>query len=147
MYRSQLVDVQSCPSVPLATASTEYVYDLMLADTMLLIGSSYLMHLFEHPEDAEVTPAMYRKVPKKLRRRLEACPMKGSSVGWGIEFGEGMNWFVVFIYGCLGFAMSLLAAVVWAVIRADVQGAFAIAGFLIAFLLFCGGIPRSEIHM
>ena len=138
------MDVQSCPSIPPTTI--EYEYDPMPADTMPPIGSSYLMHLFEHPEDAEVTPVMYRKIPKKLRRRLEACPMKGCSIGWGIEFGEGMNWFVIFIYGCLGFAMALVAAIVWAVIRADVQGAFAIAGFLIAFLMFCAGIPRPEFH-
>lgn len=75
---------------------------------MLPIGSSYLMHLFEHPEDAEVTPVMYRKIPKKLRHKLEACPVKGGTVGWGIEIIERMNWFIAFLYGCLGFAVSLL---------------------------------------
>lgn len=119
----------------------------MPAEIMPPIGSNHLMHLFEHPEDADVLPVLYRKVPKKLIAKLEACPRKGSSAGWGLQYVEGMNWFVVFVYGCAGFGMALLAAVVWAATRADVQGAFAIAGFMIAFLLFCGGIARAEIHI
>ena len=126
---------------------TEYTFKPMPADMIPPIGSNHLMHLFEQPEDAEVVPALYRKIPKKLRARLKACPRKGSSVGWGLQFVEGMNWVVVFIYGCAGFGLSPLAAVVWAVAKADVQGAFAIASFMIAFLLFCGGIARAEIHV
>ena len=38
------------------------------------------MHLFQHPEHADVEPVMYRKIPKKLRDRLQACPVKGSTV-------------------------------------------------------------------
>jgi hypothetical protein len=105
------------------------------------------MHLFEHPEDAEVIPVLHQKIPKKLRVRLEACPTKGSSVGWGLHFVEGLNWLVVFIYGSTGFAISLIAALIWVAVRDDVQGAFAIAGFMIAFLLFCGGIARADIQV
>ncbi len=148
MYRSHLVDVQAHPSLPPPDAMrTLYTYEPMPADVVPPIGSNHLTHLLEHPEDAEVVPVLYRRIPKKLRARLEACPQKGSSVGWGLQFVEGMNWFVVFVYGCAGFGLALLSAVLWAVIRADVQGAFAIAGFIITFLLFCGGIARAEIHV
>ena len=76
---------------------TQYTYETMPADVMPPIGSNHLMHLFEHPEHAEVIPVLYRKIPKTLRARLVACPRKGSSVGWGLQFVEGMNWFVVFL--------------------------------------------------
>ncbi|KAK3694527.1 hypothetical protein B0T22DRAFT_373344 [Podospora appendiculata] len=145
VYRSQLVDVQFRPSIPPDGTASDYAYEPLPAEIMPPIGSNHLMHLFEHPEDAEATPVLYRKIPKKLRAKLEACPTKGSSVGWGLHFVEGMNWVVLFIYGCAGFGLSLLAAVVWATVRADVQGAFAIAGFMIAFMMFCAGIARSEI--
>ncbi|KAK0637021.1 hypothetical protein B0T17DRAFT_504403 [Bombardia bombarda] len=145
MYKSQLADVQACPSVPIPERRTEYAYEPMPADVIPPIGSNHLMHLLEHPEDAEVVPVLLKKIPKKLHAKLDACPIKGSSVGWGLQFVEGMNWLVVFVYGCTGFALSLVCAVVWATVRGDVQGGFAIAAFMIAFLLFCGGVLRSEI--
>ena len=147
MYRSQLVDVQARPSIPPDDKSTEYAYDPMPTDVMPPIGRNHLMHLLEHPDHAEVTPVLYRKIPRKLRAKLEACPIKGRSTGWGLQFVEGMNWFVVFIYGCIGFSLSLVVAVVWATVKGDIQGAFAMAAFMITFLLFCGGIARSEIHV
>jgi hypothetical protein len=125
--------------------NTHYNYEPMPAEVMPPIGSNLLMHLFEHPEDAEPVPVLYRKIPKKLRDRLQVCPVKGSSVGWGLQFVEGMNWFLVFVYGCAGFGLALLVALIWVALNADVQGAFAIAGYIIAFLLFCGGFARAEI--
>ena len=147
MFSSELVDVQARPSLPSGAGLAHYKYDSTPAGVMPPIGSNLLMHLFEHPEDAEVIPVLYRKIPKKLHVRLEACPREGSSIGWGLHFVEGMNWFAVFVYGCAGFILSLIAALSWAITKDDVQGAFAIAGFMIAFLLFCGGIARSEIHV
>ena len=147
MFSSALVDVQTSPSLPSGVGLAQYTYEPMPAGVMPPIGSNLLMHLFEHPEDAEVIPVLCRKIPKKLRARLEACPRQGSSVGWGLQFVEGMNWFAVFVYGCAGFALSLLAALVWATLKDDAQGAFAIAGFMISFLLFCGGVARSEINV
>jgi hypothetical protein len=110
------------------------------------VGPNMLMHLLEHPEDAEALPVLYRRIPKKLRLKLEPCPVKGSAVGWGLHFVEGLNWFVVFVYGCFAFVVSLLLAVAWAEIRNDVQGGFAIGGFMLAFLLFCAGITHQEIQ-
>lgn len=102
------------------------------------------MHLFEHPEEAEVLPVLFRKVPKKMRGKLEPCPVKGSAVGWGVQFVEGMDWFVIFFFGCVGFASALVFAVVWSVVRGDIQGGFAIAGFMLAFLGFCFGVTQND---
>lgn len=111
------------------------------------VGPNLLMHLFEHPEDAEVLPVLFRKIPKKLRDKLQACPRKGSAVGWGVQFVEGLNWFAVFVCGCVGFMAALLLAMVWSGVKHDVQGGFAIAGFLLAFLGFCLGIAKTEIQI
>lgn len=104
------------------------------------------MHLFEHPECAGVLPVLFRKIPKKLNNKLEPCPLNGS-VGWGVQFVEGVDWFVVFLCGCVGFALALILAVIWSTIRGDVQGGFAIAGFMLAFLGFCLGVVRTEIGL
>lgn len=108
------------------------------------IGPNLLMHLFEYPDHAEVTPVLYKRIPRKLRAKLEACPIQGSSAGWGIHYVEGLDRLTMYIYGCVGFAIALVMAVIWASIRDDVQGGFAIAGFLIAFLAFCGSLVQSE---
>ncbi len=126
---------------------TDYIYDPMPADTIPPVGPNHLMHLFEHPEDAESVPVLYRKIPKKLRQRLEACSIKGSSIGWGLHFVEGINWMVEFMYGSVGFMLSLITAIIWATINGDVQGGFAIAGFMIAFLSFGGGAATYEFQI
>jgi hypothetical protein len=145
-YKSQLVDIQARPSVPPDSKSTEYSYEPMPAELIPPIGPNLLMHLFENPEDAEVVPVLYRKIPKEIWDWLRACPVKGSSVGWGLQFVEGTDWTVFLAYGCAGFAVALVVALVWLALRADVQGAFAIAGYMIAFLMFCAGVLRAEMH-
>ncbi|KUI53187.1 hypothetical protein VP1G_10526 [Cytospora mali] len=147
MYKSQLVDIQTSPSIPPETRTQDYTYDPLPAESNPPIGTNLLMHLFEHPDHAECEPVLYKKVPKKLDYRLEACPVKKTAIGWGVSFVEGLNWFTVFIYGCAGFASALVLAVVWSMIRGDIQGGFAIAGFMLAFIGFCMGIARIEIEM
>jgi len=110
------------------------------------IGRKMFMHLFEHPDHADVIPVLYKRIPKKLRMKLEACPNKGFSTGWGVHFSEGMDFFAVFVLGCLGFTACLVISVVWTAVKGDVQGGFAIGGFLLAFMCFCGGIAHSEIR-
>ncbi|KAI0868244.1 hypothetical protein GGS24DRAFT_482943, partial [Hypoxylon argillaceum] len=135
VFRNKLVDVRACPSMP--TPGTEYAYDP--TDAIPPIGSNLLMHLFENPEHADVTLFLYNRFPKKLRAQLEACPMKGSSIGWGVEFVEGVDWYVVFAATCLGFLFCLIFAVGWAATKGDIQGGFGIASFLLAFVVFCSG--------
>lgn len=103
------------------------------------------MHLFEHPEDADVLPVLFHKIPKRLRDKLEPCPIKGSAVGWGVQFVEGVDWFVAFICGCVGFILALIFAIVWSAVRDDIQGGFAIAGFMLAFLGFCFGVTQNDL--
>lgn len=146
MYASQLVDVQFTPSLPpeTQTPGNNYAYDPKPAQTNPPIGPNLLAHLFEHPVDAGVLPVLYRKIPKKLHAKLQACPQKGYAVGWGIQFIEGLNLFMIVIAGCFGFAAALISALAWAILRQDIQGGFAIAGFILAFVGFLLGIARAE---
>lgn len=89
---------------------------------------------------------MYRKIPKKLRDTLQACPVKGSSVGWGVHFTEGVNWVALFSYGCIGFFFALIFAVAWSIARGDIQSGFAMGSFMVAFLVFCLGIAQTEVQ-
>ncbi|CAM1510656.1 Fc.00g009910.m01.CDS01 [Cosmosporella sp. VM-42] len=143
VYRRGLVDIHSCPSLP--PDRTEYEYDPMPADVVPPIGPNHLAHLFEFPDHADVVPILWNRVPRKLRAELVACPIKGSSVGWGLQFVEGVDWVVFFLYGCLGFAVCLLVALIWAVAKGDVQSGFAIGGFLLAFVMYCGSVAYSAI--
>ncbi|KAI1418484.1 hypothetical protein F5Y13DRAFT_149249 [Hypoxylon sp. FL1857] len=144
LFRNDLVDVQPGPSVPPAgQPNAQYTYESV--GTLPPIGSNLLMHLLSHPEDADTLPVLYRRIPKKLRFRLAACPINGSAVGWGINFVEGLNWFILFGYGCAGFAVGLIVAVGYTTAMGDVQGGFAIGGFILAFFLFCTGLMGKEI--
>lgn len=147
MYKSLLVDIQEWYSIPPEAHKNEYTYEPLPAECSPPIGPNILIHLFENPDHAECEPVLYKKIPKKLREKLEACPLKKSAVGWGVHFVEGLDWFTVFIYGCSGFATTLVLAVAWSIVRRDVQGGLAIAGFMLAFLGFCLGIARTEIQM
>ncbi|KAJ2998137.1 hypothetical protein NUW58_g418 [Xylaria curta] len=143
VFRNKLVDVRACPSMP--TPGNEYAYDP--TDTIPPIGSNMLMHLFENPEHADVTLFLYNRFPKKLRAQLEACPLKGSSIGWGVEFVEGVDWHIVFAVSCLGFLFCLIFAVAWAATKGDIQGGFGIASFLLAFVVFCISDRKQVTHL
>lgn len=122
-----------------------YTYEPIPAKTNPPVGPNLLTHLFEHPADAEVLPVLYRKIPKKLHPRLQACPQKGSAVGSGIQFVEGLDLLVVFMMGCVGFAAALVVTLAWSIVRQDLQSGFAMAGFVLAFVGFVLGIARAEV--
>ena len=147
MYRNHLADIRLCPAVPPPEKiGTEYAYDPgSHLDVIPPIGPNLLTHLFEHPEHADVVPTIWNRIPRKLRAELKACPTRGSSLGWGLQLVEGMEWLLFFILGCAGFLLCLLVAVVWSAVRGDVQGGFAIGGFLLAFLIFCGGVAHTAV--
>ncbi|KAK8044823.1 hypothetical protein PG993_004847 [Apiospora rasikravindrae] len=144
MYRRDLTDIRSQPALPPETLQTEYIYDPMPAELTPPIGSNLLVHFFEHPTHAGVLPDLYRRVPKRLREKLSPCPQKGSSLGWGIAFVEGVDTFMFFLCGCAGFFVCLMVAVAWTVAQSDVQGGFGIGAFLLAFMIFSGGLIYSS---
>lgn len=124
-----------------------YIYNPLPANPNPPIGANLLMHLFQNPTHADVEPIMHRRIPKKLRDRLEPCSVKGSAVGWGLQFVEGVDWVILFCYGCLGFFSALVLAVAWSIARADIQSGFAMGGFVVTFVIFCLGVAQTEVQL
>ncbi|CAG1989401.1 unnamed protein product [Fusarium graminearum] len=143
IFLSEIVNIQQCPSLPGSEARIEY--DFEQCDTSPPIGPNLLSHLFENPDHAEVLPVLFNRIPKKLGKKLCACPRKGSSVGWGIRFIEGLDPFAVFLCGCAGFLVSLCVSLIYTLVMDDIQGGFAIGAHMLAFFLFCGGCLQSAL--
>ncbi|KAI3551927.1 hypothetical protein CSPX01_00603 [Colletotrichum filicis] len=113
------------------------------ADTEPPIGVNLMMHLFENPDHADIFPVLFNRIPRKMREKLQPCPIKGGSDGWGMQFMETPNELYAFMFGCAGFLLCLAISVTWTLVKSDVQGGFAIGGFALAFTLFCGGLLHS----
>lgn len=90
---------------------------------------------------------MYRRIPKKLRAKLEPCPVKGSAVGWGVQFTEGVDWVALFACGLVGFLCALVFSAAWSIVRGDIQSGFAMGSFMVPFVIFCLGIAQTEIQL
>jgi hypothetical protein len=108
----------------------------MPAETIPPVGSNLLMHFFNHPEDASPRPVLLMCMPKRKREKLEPCPIRGSSVGWGIDVTIGTDHLKLFLLGLLACVASLIFGVVWTVRMEDIQGEFGAAGFIFALLGF-----------
>lgn len=93
-----------------------------------------MTHWFHHPEDANQMAITCVRTPKKRRDRLIVCPQAGTGVGWGIQIVEG--WFLskVWLLALLLFMLgSLVFGICWATLRFDVQGAFGVSAYMVAF--------------
>lgn len=122
LHRNRYADISRVPALPEPGTSD---YEFQSSELMPPVGSTYLMHLFKHPEDYDDELITYLRTPKR-RVRLEV------GIGWGLQLVEGFLpervW--ALILGLFGLA-SLVFAVVWTVMKDDVQGAFGIAGWML----------------
>ena len=100
------------------------------------VGPHLLQHLYENPHHAEVLPVLFNRIPKKMQTRLLACPKKGLSTGWGIQFVESLDLGVIFMSSLMEFLILLVVSLVYTVAKQDVQGGFTIGAFLLTFFLF-----------
>jgi hypothetical protein len=136
LYHKQLVDIHKSADIPPESHKDEYDYSPMPAETIPPIGSNLLMHFFLHPEDAASQPTLLPAIPKRKRDKLEPCPVRGSSVGWGIDVTTGVDELKLFLFGLVACVVSLIFGIVWTVRMDDIQGGFGAAGFLFALLGF-----------
>ncbi|KAF1959671.1 hypothetical protein CC80DRAFT_466719 [Byssothecium circinans] len=136
LYHKQLVDIHEAANIPPESRKDEYEYLPMPTETIPPVGSNLLMHFFTHPNDAASRPVLLPSIPKRKRDKLEPCPVRGSSVGWGIDITTGTNELKLFLLGLLACMGSLLFGVVWTVNMGDIQGGFGAAGFMFALLGF-----------
>jgi hypothetical protein len=99
------------------------------------VGSTYLLHLFKHPQDYEGELITYLRSPKR-RQRLEF------GMGWGVHLVEGFLaqrvWAVTMGICGLG---SVVFAILWTIKKDDVQGAFGVAQWVLGIaVLSVGGM-------
>lgn len=132
-----------CPDTPLEDEARD-IYSFRPKDYGLNppIASHLLTHLLERPWEAEVIANFYNSIPKKLHAKL-----KEGEAGWGIQLVEGLDLFLVFVLGCVGFAFSLVIAMYWSIAKNDIQSGFTICGYILSFIVFCIGIAQLEISL
>ena len=146
-FRSDLVDIRKVDDLP-PPADKEYVYYPKPPDLVPPVGENLMLHLFLHPDHADdFSAVLLKRIPKK-NNLLSTCPVKGSGLGWGIHFGGGWHygllWFCLLLLTVLG---SLVFLVCWAVLEHDVQGASGVAGYVLVLITAAGGSLQAAIEM
>jgi len=119
VHQNRFADIRKCPDMPHLPGKSGYEFEP--SDLLPPVGSTYLLHLFRHPEDYDGELITYYRAPKK-HGRLHLGP------GWGINLVEGFLADKVWMFASLFFAVaSLIFGVTYAVKKDDLQGAFSIA--------------------
>jgi hypothetical protein len=147
VHQNRFADIRKCPDVP-PIPTNDYAF--VPGDLLPPVGSTYLLHLFKHPEDYEGELITYSRAPKRIARLH-------IGVGWGINLVEGFLadrvWMVIryvndcgtqckrgLMCGSTVFALGSLAFVIaWATIEGDVQGASGIAAWIVALAVLVVG--------
>lgn len=89
------------------------------------------MHLFHHPEDYEDELITYKRIPKKRGIKLRVGNTMDVGVGWGVHLVEGFIAYKVWtLFTGLFSLASFVFAIVWAVKKDDVQGAFGVSAYV-----------------
>lgn len=149
IHRNRFADIRATPSMPprsaASSASTsepeksqapsQHPYTFEPNDLLPPVGSTYLLHLFKHPQDYEGELITYLRSPKR-RQRLEF------GMGWGVHLVEGFLaqrvWAVTMGICGLG---SVVFAILWTIKKDDVQGAFGVAQWVLGIaVLSVGGM-------
>ncbi|KAI4934865.1 hypothetical protein J4E85_002726 [Alternaria conjuncta] len=149
VHRNRFADIRATPSMPPKSAASsasisepeksaapsQHPYTFEPNDLLPPVGSTYLLHLFKHPQDYEGELITYLRSPKR-RQRLEF------GMGWGVHLVEGFLaqrvWAVTMGVCGLG---SAVFAILWTVRKGDVQGAFGVAQWVLGIaVLLVGGL-------
>ncbi|PSN71568.1 hypothetical protein BS50DRAFT_570896 [Corynespora cassiicola Philippines] len=143
LYQKQIVDVHERDQIPPESLKDEYVYTPMPADTIPPIGSNLLLHFFENPDHAPPNLTLLPRIPKRKPQKLEPCPIRGSSVGWGLQIVTGIDQLKLFLFGLVASILSMVFGVTWTLVRGDIQGGFGVAGFMLTFFFFAIGSLKA----
>ena len=154
IHRNRFADIRATPSMPPKTATSasttpgpeksqspsQYPYKFEPNDLLPPVGSTYLLHLFQHPADYDGELITYLRSPKR-RTRLEF------GMGWGVHLVEGFLaqriWAVT--VGVFGLG-SAVFAILWAVRKHDVQGAFGVAQWVLGIAVLLVGALQAWIE-
>ncbi|KAI0571197.1 hypothetical protein TUN199_10933 [Pyrenophora tritici-repentis] len=149
IHRNRFADIRAAPSMPPRSATSSastadpeksaglslHPYSFEPNDLLPPVGSTYLVHLFKHPNDYDGEMITYLRSPKR-RERLEF------GMGWGVHLVEGFLaqrvWAVTMAIFGLG---SMAFAILWTLKKGDVQGAFGVAQWVLGIaVLLVGGL-------
>jgi len=141
VHRNRFADIRAAPSMPPTSSNTSskipsaHPYSFEPVDLIPPVGSTYLLHLFQHPSDYDGELITYLRSPKR-RERLEF------GMGWGINLVEGF--LAQKVWACIMLAFGVgsgVFAIVWTVREGDIQGAFGVAGWVLTLAgLIVGGL-------
>lgn len=131
--------------MPPETKRDEYLYQPY--DLLPPVGGELMAHLFNHPEHANDISITCLRTPKKRKSKLTVCPRQGTSVGWGIQLVEGWVpfrvWMLVLFLFVLG---SLVFGICWTVLEHDIQGAFAVAAYMVTLMGLVVGTVQAGLN-
>lgn len=147
LYSSQLVDIVRTNDIPPEEKKHVYSYRPIPAEMIPPVGVNLLMHLYDHPEEAETVPVCLEKIPKKIRERLLVEPNRGTGLGWGIHLVEGLHWGKVCGIGLAGFLISILFGVLWSTLKGDIQGGFGVTACIMIIFSFVMGILQAALEL
>ena len=144
LHKNELVGIQMTNVLPPKNRE-DYRYSPTPPEIIPPVGENLLMHLYEHPEDADDDTFCLDRIPKKWRERL-LRPWRGGGIGSGVHLKKGLNLKKTCIFGLLSLFFSALFRVIWSVKRDDIQGEFGVAAFLMAALTFTTGIVQATLE-
>lgn len=101
---------------------------------MPVLSSKMLKGDFLDPHGIEIGQVTtLNQLPKRLGHcgYLKASPVK-MEIGWGIHFEEDWHWPTIYFVFVILVVFSLIFGIVWSVLMKDIQGGFAISGFVTA---------------
>ena len=133
------MDIRRQDDIPPSNRRIEYKYDPFPAELIPPIGSNYLMHTYQHPEDADLNAFSLSRFPKRINGRLQLGPNGVAKVGWGIHLAEGLSLKKIFAAGAIVLLASIVFGITWAVLRSDIQGGFCVGAFVMTVLAWGTG--------
>lgn len=114
---------------PAEVSSQRYKYDpCPFGPDELPMPDHMFFHLFYSPSGHNTGKWMGR-LPKKLRESM-FNNTEQDPTGWGVHILESPDYYVVFMIVFAGLLASGLFAVLWACLRQDIQGGFAVGGYI-----------------
>ncbi|KAL6702509.1 hypothetical protein ACN47E_001599 [Coniothyrium glycines] len=151
IHRNRFADIRATPSMPpksatpstmtsdpeKSTSPSQHPYNFEPNDLLPPVGSTYLLHLFRHPNDYDGELITYLRCPKR-RERLEF------GMGWGVHLVDGFLAQRVWAFTMAVFGLGSVAfAVMWAIKKDDVQGAFGVAQWVLGIAVLLVGALQA----
>lgn len=97
---------------------------------MPAIGENRLTHYFKNPQCVnDKQTSIFSQLPKRVQGNLRAWPSQDVT-GWGLYVQEGWQFQKLYlIIVILAVSSGTVFGVVWSIVKADIQSAFAISGY------------------